>query len=91
MPCDSGNPRTTISGWPDSEVWYAIQRPSGENSCTPAAFRASRTSGSLWGLTTAVLPANAAWGVLAGVAIWAVIKQLGRDVVVGMRAQLLRG
>ena len=41
------------------------------------------------GMTTAELLANAALGVLALVAIWAVMQQLGLDVVEWIRAQLI--
>ena len=43
------------------------------------------------GMTTAELLANAALGVLALVAIWAVMQQLGLDVVEWIRAQLISG
>ncbi|MGQ0824464.1 MAG: hypothetical protein ACT4OX_05430 [Actinomycetota bacterium] len=41
------------------------------------------------GMTTAELLGNAALGVLALVAIWAVMQQLGLDVVEWIRAQLI--
>lgn len=41
------------------------------------------------GLTTAELLGNAALGVLALVAIWALLQQLGVDIVTWMRDQLL--
>ena len=41
------------------------------------------------GLTTAELLGNAALGVLALVAIWAVLQQLGVDIVEWIRDQLL--
>jgi hypothetical protein len=43
------------------------------------------------GLTTAELLGNAALGVLALVAIWAVMQQLGVDIVEWIRAQLISG
>jgi hypothetical protein len=43
------------------------------------------------GMTTAELLGNAALGVLALVAIWAVLQQLGLDVVEWIRAQLISG
>jgi hypothetical protein len=43
------------------------------------------------GMTTAELLGNAALGVLALVAIWAVLQQLGLDVVEWIRAQLIGG
>ena len=41
------------------------------------------------GLTTAELLGNAALGVLALVAIWALMQQLGLDIVDWIRAQLI--
>jgi hypothetical protein len=41
------------------------------------------------GLTTAELLGNAALGVLALVAIWALLQQLGLDIVVWIRGQLI--
>jgi hypothetical protein len=42
------------------------------------------------GLTTAELLGNAALGVLALVAIWALMQQLGIDIVNWIRTQLIR-
>ena len=41
------------------------------------------------GLTTAELLGNAALGVLALVAIWALLQQLGLDIVEWIRGQLI--
>jgi hypothetical protein len=41
------------------------------------------------GLTTAELLGNAALGVLALVAIWALMQQLGLDIVAWIRSQLI--
>jgi hypothetical protein len=43
------------------------------------------------GMTTAELLGNAALGVLALVAIWALLQQLGLDIVEWIRAQLIGG
>jgi hypothetical protein len=42
------------------------------------------------GLTTAELLGNAALGVLALVAIWALMQQLGVDIVEWIRSQLIK-
>jgi len=43
------------------------------------------------GMATAELLGNAALGVLALVAIWALLQQLGLDIVEWIRAQLIGG
>ncbi len=57
-----------------------------------ARFRARRASFGSWsseeGMTTAELLGNAALGIAALVAIWAVMQTLGLDVVDWMRGQL---
>jgi hypothetical protein len=60
---------------------HDVQRPDAHHHDDPVDPEA--------GLTTAELLGNAALGVLALVAIWALLQQLGLDIVEWIRGQLI--